>query len=198
MEHKYIMNYFDFMLCVYSFGSLWFLCAVSGFPRKRNDSADLAGRQRRQVVSAMKADAMFPRSGDHQELVFPVEGKNWFFDNTCDMWQLYRFLLKSANRREIGKKLYDASEVRVISSTMHCQCLPRVKRQKSSAPSGTQWNLFALLSWKDATIYLEILLIIISNIWRMCSHGETFCFLQKIQENTEHSSDEKSFRAHIG
>lgn len=86
----------------------------------------------------------------------------------------------------------------VISSTMHCQCLPRAKRQKSSAPSGTQWNLFALLSWKDATIYLEILLIIISNIWRMCSHGETFCFLQKIQENTEHSSDEKSFRAHIG
>lgn len=104
MKYKYTMNYFDFMPlpCILFALSSFAAPTVAGFSRKRNDSTYLAGSARRRVVSEMKADAMFSRSGDHQELVFPVEGKNWFFDNTCDMWQLYRFLLKSANRQEIG------------------------------------------------------------------------------------------------
>lgn len=39
------------------------------------------------------------------------------------------------------------------------------------------WNLFVFFFWKDVIIYLEILLIIISNIWRMLFYGEVFCFL---------------------
>lgn len=79
MKYKYTMNYFDFMLCCVSF----LLSPVSLrrsriFYKKRNDSTYLAGSARRQVVSEMKADAMFSRSGDHQELVFPVEGKTDF------------------------------------------------------------------------------------------------------------------------
>lgn len=78
MKYKYTMNYFDFMLlpCILFALSSFAAPAVAGFSRKRNDSTYLAGSARRRVVSEMKADAMFSRSGDHQELVFPVEGKN--------------------------------------------------------------------------------------------------------------------------
>lgn len=171
---------------------------VAGFSRKRNDSTYLAGSARRRVVSEMKADAMFSRSGDHQELVFPVEGKNWFFDNTWYVATLSISFKKCKPSRDRGVKNF----------MMHLKCgnfldnTLSVSSKSEEAkthpvPSRTLWNLFALSSWKDATIYLEILLIIISNIWRMFSHGEAFCFLQKLQENTKHSSDEKSFRAHI-
>jgi hypothetical protein len=73
---QYIRNYFDFLdlfvfFCLSPVSDALLLCA-----EKRNDSVSLAGSVRRQVVSSMKADAMFSRSGDHQELVFPVEGKN--------------------------------------------------------------------------------------------------------------------------
>lgn len=52
------------MPCILSALSSFAAPTVAGFSRKRNDSTYLAGSARRRVVSEMKADAMFSRSGD--------------------------------------------------------------------------------------------------------------------------------------